>query len=203
MKVLVGCEFSATVREAFAALGHEAWSCDLLASDLDGLHFQADVKDVLSLGWDLAILHPPCTALAGSGNRHYAQGKPKHQDRLCALDWTVKLWDLALGKCDAVAMENPVGVLSSWKKPSQVIHPWQFGHPERKATCLWLHNLPVLQATQNVFDLMLTLPVSVQNRVHHAAPYPDRWKQRSKTYAGVAAAMAAQWGGAFVQGVAA
>jgi hypothetical protein len=195
MMVLIGCESSGTVREAFRALGHEAWSCDLLPAD-DGspFHVQGDVADLLVPDrWDLIIMHPPCTALCVSGNRHYGKGKPKHAERLKAAEWTMALWEQAVRACPRVCMENPVGVLPI--KATQWVQPWEFGHPESKRTGLWLHGLDLLTPTD-----VLELPAngvwqnqtpSGQNKL---GPSPDRWKIRSKTYQGIASAMAAQWG---------
>ena len=183
MKVLVACEFSGTVREAFRALGHEAWSCDLLpCDDVSAHHYQCDVRHVLDGGWDLMIAHPPCTHLAVSGARWF---KHKQAEQAEALEFVRLLLDAPIPR---VALENPVSIISSHiRKPDQVVHPWQFGHGETKATCLWLKNLPPLTPTQVVEGR--------QNRVHRLPPSADRWKLRSLTYPGIAAAMAAQWGG--------
>lgn len=196
MRVLVACEYSGTVREAFSRLGHDAWSCDLLPSDAPGNHHQQDCLEVISLGWDLIIMHPPCTALAVSGNRHYGTDKPKAYLRVKANEWTWALWNHALEYADRVAMENPISILSRTLKPSQVIQPWMFGHPEQKATCLWLHGLEKLRETDNVYDRMTLLPKKERERVHFLPPSADRWKIRSTTFQGVADAMANQWGGA-------
>ena len=189
MRVLVACEFSGTVRDAFSARGHEAWSCDLLPSETFGRHIQGDVLGVLHDGWDLMVAHPPCTHLAVSGARHFAR---KQREQAEALDFVRALLEAPIPK---IALENPVSVISSRiRKPDQVIQPWQFGHPESKATCLWLKGLPKLRPTN-----VLALPAngrwdnqtaSGQNKL---PPSPDRWKLRSKTYAGIASAMAGQW----------
>jgi len=185
MKVLVACEFSGTVRRAFAARGHDAWSCDLLpADDGSAQHIQGDVSGVLGDGWDMMIGHPPCTDLAVSGARHFA-AKIADGRQGRALDFVRLLMDAPIPQ---IAIENPISVISSHiRKPDQVIQPWQFGHGETKATCLWLKNLPKLRPT-NIVD-------GRDNRIHRMPPGPDRWKLRSVTYSGIADAMADQWGG--------
>lgn len=181
MRVLVACEYSATVRQAFAALGHDAWSCDVLPTEIPGQHYQRDVRDVLGLGWDLMIAHLPCTHLAVSGARWF---KDKVVEQREALEFVRLLLDAPIPR---VALESPVSIISSRiRKPDQVIQPWQFGHGETKATCLWLKGLPKLVST-NVVD-------GRENRVHRMAPGPDRWKERSRTFSGIAQAMADQWG---------
>ena len=186
MKVLVACEYSGKVREAFRKLGHDAWSCDLLpADDVTDFHIQGDCVPVIKRGWDLIIMHPPCTALAVSGNRWYGRGMPKHQERIDSMSWTVALFELAKAYAPRVAMENPVGVMPI--QATQYIQPWQFGHGETKATCLWLKGLPKLQPT-NIVE-------GREQRIFKMPPSADRWKERSKTFAGIAAAMAHQWGG--------
>ena len=181
MKVLVACEYSGTVRDAFIAAGHDAMSCDLLPTDAPGPHYHGDVRDVLSDGWDLMIAHPPCTHLAVSGARWFHL---KQAEQVKALDF-VRL--LLAAPIPRIALENPVSIISSRiRKPDQVIQPWQHGHGETKATCLWLKNLPVLRPS-NIVD-------GREARIHRMPPSPDRWKRRSATYVGVAAAMAAQWG---------
>jgi len=181
MKVLIACEYSGRVRDAFNAMGHDAMSCDLLPTDAPGPHHQGDVRDVLYDGWDLLIAHPPCTHLAVSGARHFHK---KQKEQAEALDFVRLLLDAPIEK---IALENPVSVISSRiRKPEQVIQPWQFGHGETKATCLWLKNLPLLIPT-NIVE-------GREARVHKMPPGPDRWKKRSTTYEGVAAAMATQWG---------
>jgi hypothetical protein len=180
MKVLVGCEYSGIVRDAFLALGHEALSCDLLPSERHGPHYQGDVRDILSDGWDIAIFHPPCTHLAVSGARWF---KYKRQEQAEALDFVRLLMSADIPR---IAIENPVSVISSHiRKPDQIIQPWQFGHGETKATCLWLKSLPLLRPTQIVDGRAA--------RIHHMPPSPERWKERSRTYEGIAKAMAAQW----------
>ena len=194
MRVLILCESSGTVREAFRSLGHDAWSSDILPAD-DGSpkHIQGDCVDVLEANelWDLIIMHPPCTALAVSGNATYAKGMPKHDKRLESIEWTAKLWKLATNICDHVCMENPVGVLPF--KPTQYVQPWMFGHPESKKTGLWLHNLPKLEDTNNVKEVYDSLPRREQMRLHYLPPSADRWKIRSKTFDGLAQAMAVQY----------
>ena len=181
MKVLIACEFSATVREAFTAIGHDAWSCDLLESEKPGQHIVGDVRKVLSQGWDLLIAHPPCTHLAVSGARWF---KEKRHEQAQALEF---VQELLAADIPRIALENPISIISSKiRKPDQIIQPWQFGHGETKATCLWLKNLPKLQPTQIVNGR--------EARVHKMPPSETRWKERSRTFPGIAAAMANQWG---------
>lgn len=180
MKVLVACEYSGKVRDAFLALGHDAMSCDLLPTDVPGPHYQGDVRDVLGDGWDLMIAHPPCTHLAVSGSRWF---KDKQQEQAEALNFVRLLMDAPINK---IAIENPISVISSKiRKPDQIVQPWMFGHGETKATCFWLKNLPCLVPTNIV--------PGREARVHKMAPGPDRWKKRSETYTGIANAMARQW----------
>ena len=183
MRVLAACEYSGAVRDAFRALGHDAMSCDLLPTEQDGPHYQGDVRDLLRDGWDLMIAHPPCTDLAVSGARHFAAKiADGRQER--ALDFVRELLGAPIPR---IALENPVSVISTHiRRPDQVIQPWQFGHGETKATCLWLIGLPRLTPT-DVVD-------GREARVHRMPPSPDRWKHRSRTYPGIAAAMAQQWG---------
>jgi hypothetical protein len=183
--VLVACEFSGTVRDAFQARGHDATSCDLLDTEKPGPHIVGDCMDVIAEGgWDLIVMHPPCTALAVSGNRWYSTGMPKHAERVQAIQWTMALWDTACAASTRVCMENPVGVLPI--KPTQYVQPWQFGHGETKRTGLWLHGLAPLQPT-DVVD-------GREARVHRMPPSDTRWMERSRTYTGIAEAMADQWG---------
>lgn len=182
MRVLVACEYSATVRDAFRAKGHDAWSCDLLPTEGDPQwHHEGDVFDILNDSWDLMIAHPPCTHLAVSGARWF---KDKLVEQAEALEFVRRLLDAPVEK---IALENPISIISSRiRKPTQIIQPWQFGHGETKATCLWLKNLPPLTPTKIVDGR--------EARVHKMAPGPDRWKERSRTYQGIADAMADQWG---------
>ena len=182
MRVLVACEYSGTVRDAFIARGHDAWSCDLLPTETDGPHIQGDVRQaLLATEWDLMIAHPPCTHLAVSGARWF---KDKRQEQAEALDFVRLLMDAPVSK---ICIENPISVISTKiRKPDQIIQPWMFGHGETKATCLWLKGLPLLAPTMVVEGR--------EARVHRLPPSPDRWKLRSKTYQGIADAMAAQWG---------
>ena len=183
MRVLVACEYSGTVRDAFIRAGHEAMSCDILPTDKEGPHYQGDVRDVLGDGWDLMIAHPPCTDLAVSGARHFA-AKIADGRQQRALDFVQLLLDAPIR---SIALENPISVISSRiRKPDQIIQPWQFGHGETKATCLWLKNLPKLTPT-NIVE-------GRTPKVHMMPPSADRWKERSRTYKGIAEAMANQWG---------
>jgi len=192
MRVLVACEYSGVVRDAFIAKGHDAMSCDLLPTDSPGPHYQGDVFDMIDhYSFDLMIAHPPCTHLAVSGARHFA-AKRESGVQQEALEFVRRLLDAPIGH---IALENPVSIISTAiRKPDQIVQPWMFGHPETKSTCLWLKNLPLLTETNNVREHMMTLPKSERNRVHYASPGPDRWKLRSTTYTGIAAAMAEQWG---------
>lgn len=200
MKVLVACEYSGRVRDAFIAQGHDVMSCDLLPTDVPGPHHQGDIIEFLNGKpdgyYDLIIAHPECTKLCVSGNSTYGEGKPKHQMRIDSAKWTEAFWGLCTRKAERVAFENPVGVLArltSMPKASYV-QPYQFGHAEQKKTGLHLHNLPPLITTDDVYDEMMKLPRSVRERMHYLPPSPDRWKIRSTTYSGVADAMADQWG---------
>ncbi len=197
MNVLVACEFSGVVRDAFRKRGHDAWSCDLLECEGGAdFHFQCDVPEVLDLGWDLIIAHPPCTAVTGAGNSTYGEGQPKYNERITSVRWTVNLWGSCKEYARRVCLENPVGVLQrlgGMPKP-QYIQPYQFGHMEQKKTGLFLHNLPPLQDTDNVYHSMMQLPKNQRERLHYLPPSRDRWKNRSRTYPGIAEAMAEQWG---------
>lgn len=187
LRVLVACEFSGTVRRAFRALGHDAWSCDLLpAEDGSEHHHQGDILRWDSGPWDLLIAHPPCTHLAVSGARWF---KEKAVEQAEALLFVRDLLALPVPR---IALENPISVISSRiRKPDQIIHPWMFGHGEVKATCLWLKGLPPLAPTMVVEGR--------EPRIWKMGPSPDRWKERSRTYPGIAAAMAAQWGALALQ----
>lgn len=181
MRVLVACEFSGTVRDAFIARGHEAVSCDLLNTDTPGPHITGDVRDVLADGWDMMIAHPPCTHLAVSGARWF---RDKQHEQAKALEFVRTLLDAPI---ERIALENPVSVISSRiRKPDQTIQPWQFGHGEVKRTCLWLKGLPKLEPTDIVEGR--------EARVWKMPPSADRWKKRSVTFQGIAEAMADQWG---------
>ena len=181
MRILVACEYSGRVRDAFIARGHDAISCDLLPTDAEGPHHMGDVTELLHMGWDMMIAHPPCTHLAVSGSRWF---KDKIKEQAEALVFVQTLMDAPI---PMIAIENPISVISSRiRKPDQIIQPWQFGHGETKATCLWLKGLPKLTPT-NIVE-------GREARVHRMPPSPERWKERSRTYAGIAQAMADQWG---------
>ena len=188
MRVLIACEYSGRVRDAFRRRGHDAMSCDLLPTEVDGPHYQGLVEDVLNDGWELMVAHPPCTHLAVSGSRHFEQ-KIADGTQAAALDFVRLLMDAPI---DRWCIENPVSIISSAiRPPDQIIQPWEYGHGEVKATCLWLKNLPRLLPTKHVEGR--------EERVHRMPPGPDRWKERSRTFAGVAEAMGAQWGGRTLQ----
>jgi hypothetical protein len=194
-KVLVACEYSGTVRDAFAAAGHDAMSCDLLPTDAPGPHYQGDIRDVLSDDWDLMIAHPPCTYLSVSGMHWTTRGLRDPQLTADALDFVRMLLNAPI---ERIALENPISVISRLiRKPDQIIQPWQFGHDASKKTCLWLKNLPLLRSTKTIPPRIVdgkkrwaNQTDSGQNRL---PPSPDRWKIRSETYGGIAAAMASQW----------
>jgi hypothetical protein len=180
MKVLIACEFSGIIRDAFTARGHDAWSCDLLPTERPGNHYQCDIRDLSLEGWDLMIAHPPCQYLAMSGARWFAS---REKEQCAALTFVEYLMDQDI----PWAIENPISVISTRiRKPDQIIQPWMFGHPETKATCLWLRGVPRLTPTKIVSGR--------HARVRHESPGPDRWKNRSRTLQGIADAMAAQWG---------
>ena len=181
MKVLVACEYSGRVRDAFTAKGHDAISCDLLETEVLGKHYKGDIKDIIYDGFDLMIAHPPCTHLAVSGSRHFWR---KEKEQKEALDFVRFLMDAPIKRW---CLENPVSVISSKIRPSdQTIQPYMFGHGETKATCFWLKNLPLLKPTKYVEGR--------EPKVWLEPPGPDRWKNRSRTYKGIADAMAEQWG---------
>ena len=197
MNVLIAYESSGTVRNAFLKYGHNAWSCDLQPAD-DGsrYHLAVDAEFAMKDGfgfYDLIIMHPPCTALCVSGNAHYGKGKPKHHKRLEAIDYTLEMFQLAKECARMVALENPVGVLPI--KASQYVQPYEYGHSESKKTGLWLYNLPRLEPSDIIAKPACghwdNQTPSGQNKL---GPSPDRWKIRSKTYSGIAQAMAQQWG---------
>jgi len=185
MTVLVGCEFSGEVRDAFLRRGISAVSCDLLPSERAGLHIQGNILDVLSDGWDMMIVFPPCTHLAVSGARWFKQKQREQQE---ALEF---IKALMVAPIPRVCIENPVSIISTRiRKPDQIIQPWMFGHGEVKATCLWLKNLPLLKPT-NIVE-------GREQRVWKESPSPNRWKNRSRTFHGIAEAMAEQWGSLLV-----
>lgn len=202
MKVLIACEYSATVRDAFAARGHDAWSCDLLPSDKGGQHIQGDVLEVLDRGWDLLIAHPPCTYLTNSGVTWLWENKKENKKNLQRwkdLDegaaFFKRLLDCNIPK---ICVENPIphkyAVMRIGRKYDQLVQPWHFGHKESKATCFWLKGLDPLVHTTNLKAETMALPYKERNRLHYLPPSPDRWKIRSTTYQGIADAMAQQWG---------
>lgn len=187
MKVLIACEYSGAVRDAFIRGGHDAMSCDLLPTEAPGPHYQGDVRDVLDYPWDLMIAHPPCTHLSVIGARHF-EAKRMDGRQQSAVSFFMAL---ARAQIPMIAIENPVCIMSSmWRKPDQVIQPWQFGHGETKATCLWLKGLPLLRPTDVVEGR--------ESRIHRMPPSAERWKERSRTFSGIAEAMATQWGRSLV-----
>jgi site-specific DNA-cytosine methylase len=180
MKILIACEFSGIVREAFKSKGHDAWSCDLLPTEIPGNHYQGDVFDIIDDDWDMMIGHPPCTHLAVSGARWF---KYKKQEQETALLFVQRLMNAPIKK---ICIENPVSIISTKiRKPDQIIQPWMFGEPYQKTTCLWLKNLPLLKPTNIVSGR--------EQKCWKEAPGPDRWKNRSRTYQGIAKAMADAW----------
>lgn len=182
MRVLVACEFSGIVRDAFRARGHDAWSCDLLPTEAPGQHIQDDVLKHLDESWDLMVGHPPCTDVAISGARFFKTKGIQRIERAIEF-FNALLW----ADIPKICLENPISLISRFvRPPDQIIQPWQFGHGEVKATCLWLVQLPTLKPTDIVDGR--------HARVHHESPGPDRWKRRSRFYAGFAKAMAEQWG---------
>lgn len=194
MKVLVACEFSGIVREAFAKRGHDAWSCDLLESEKPGKHIQGDVLEILDRGWDLMIAHPPCTYLCRQGARWF--GHPKHPNRgHLRLEAVIFFKSLYYAKgIDRIAIENPVGYMNShWSKPNQIIQPWQFGHDYSKRTCLWLVGLPKLQPTK-IVELTYVTTSNGKRFTRGWYGMPRKSKDRSRTFPGIANAMAEQWG---------
>lgn len=181
-RVLIACEFSGIVRDAFIRCGHDAISCDILPTERLGPHIVGDVRGLLHEAWDLLIAFPPCTYLARSGARWWGT---RREEQAEAVQF---VWEIATAPVRKIAIENPVGILSTvWRKPDQIIQPWQFGHGETKATCFWLKGLRPLESTY--------LVTGREARVYRASPGPDRWKVRSRTLLGVAEAMAKQWGG--------
>jgi len=181
MRIIIACEFSGIVRDAFRARGHDAVSCDLLPTERPGPHYLGDVRDIINDGFDLMICHPPCTHLAASGARWWPEKIELQRE---ALEFVKFLLNSSIPK---IALENPVGKISTAiRPPDQIIQPWQFGHGETKATCLWLKGLPLLVPT-NVVE-------GREPKIHRMPPGPDRWKERSRTFPGIAEAMADQWG---------
>ena len=196
MRVLIACESSGVERDAFLALGHDATSCDLLPTESPGPHHQGDVRDLMGQRWDLVIAHPPCTYLANSGVRWLYSNPTRWQDLIAGAEF-FRL--MAAFDTPRLAIENPIQ--HQWAKrihglgqPTQTIQPWMFGHPESKATCLWLRGLPPLIPTDDVRSIMATLPRAESQRVHYASPGPDRWRLRSRALPGMADAYANQWG---------
>lgn len=198
MRVLIACEFSGVVRRAFAARGHDAWSCDILpAEDRSNKHITGDVRDILADGWDLlAVMHPPCTRLCNSGVRWLSvppPGKTVEQMQAELVEGAALFSACWNAPIERIAVENPVmhkhakALIVGYEEFTQSIQPWQFGHPETKRTCLWLKNLPPLTPTKIVEGRTA--------RVHRASPGPDRWRERSRFFPGIASAMAEQWGG--------
>lgn len=194
MRVLVACECSGRVREAFRKLGHDAISCDFEPSEDDAgnNHYQGDCFDLIGKEhFDLMICHPPCTHLSVSGARHFAAKRADGRQQ-AALEFVGRLLAAPIEK---IALENPVSIISRhFRKPDQIIQPWMFGYMEQKATCLWLKGLPKLVPTNNVKEQMMLLPKNQRERLHYLSPGPNRWKERSRTFKGVADAFAAQWG---------
>lgn len=194
MKVLVACEESQEVCKAFRALGHEAYSCDIepCSGGRPEWHLQCDALELIKMRWDLIIAHPPCTDLAVSGAKWFAEKRADGRQQ-AAIEFFMRFIN---ADCEHIAVENPVSIMSTqYRKPDQIIQPWMFGHPEKKSTCLWLKGLPLLIPTNDVSEYMKTLPKNQQNRLYHLPPSPDRAKLRSKTFPGIAQAMAEQWGG--------
>ena len=190
MRVLIACEYSGVVRDAFIGGGHDAMSCDLLPTDAPGPHYQGDVRDVIDGCWDLMIAHPPCTHLSVSGAAHFKEKKVDGRQQSAVSFFMM----LIKSDIPMIAVENPVCIMSSlYRKPNQIIQPYMFGHHETKATCLWLKNLPVLTATDDIKDETMALPENKRMRLHYLPPGPDRWKERSKTFQGIADAMVDQW----------
>lgn len=201
MRVLVGCERSGVVRDMFRALGHDAMSCDTEPTDTPGPHYRGDVRDVIGDGWDIGIFHPPCTYLTRAGRRWLFEDRSaqsaaeRYVCMLQACEFFVQLWRAPIPR---VAVENPRMhdlARELLGPPTQVVHPWEYGHPEAKATGLWLRGLPPLVAGEDTRAVMEALPKAQAQRVWNMSPGPERARWRSLTYPGIAAAMAAQWGG--------
>lgn len=206
MRVLVACEYSGAVRDAFRERGHDAMSCDLLPTDVEGPHYQGDVFDIINDGWDLMIAHPPCTYLTNSGVRWLWEKKDGAPTDRALNRWPAMVEGATFfrrlldAKVPRIAVENPTmhGYATSivGERATQTVHPWQHGHMQTKATGLWLRNLPPLIETRNVKAPMMELPIAERSMIHYASPGADRWKLRSTTFSGIAAAMAEQWGAA-------
>lgn len=202
LKVLIGCEFSGVVRDAFQRLGHDAWSCDFLETETPGQHYRGDIRDLLKEYWDIFIVHPECRYMANSGAKHlYINCKKSNginQDRWDKMVNAANFFkDMYNAPVEHVAAENPI-MLPYAKEiigvtQSQIIHPWMFGHLESKSTCLWLRNLPNLKETNNVHEEMMKLSKKDAQKIHYMSPGPERWKNRSRTYSGIGEAMAKQW----------
>jgi len=204
MKVLIACEFSGIVRDAFARRGHYAMSCDLRPSERKGLHYQGDVFDIINRGWDLMIAHPPCTYLTRTANRWLKDQAPRESGALVGAErraaqeeaaiFFMHLWNINI---DRICIENPAGVMSTrFRKPDQIIQPLNFGHAEKKTTCLWLKNLPLLKATKIVAEeprRMLSSGKTIPAWYANPAPGKDRQRMRERTFEGIAEAMAEQW----------
>lgn len=196
LRVLVACEYSGVVREAFRARGHDAWSCDIIPSDDNSpYHFQCDVFEVINQGWDLMIAHPPCTYLSNSGVAWLYKNKERWKD---LIEGGVFFRKLLNAKIPKICIENPIQHKYAKQiievEQTQVVQPWMFGHAESKATCLWLKGLSELKETKNVREEWASLPKNIAQRLHYLPPSKDRWKLRSTTYRGIAQAMAEQWG---------
>ena len=183
MKILIACEFSGIVRDAFIARGHDAMSCDLLPTERHGPHYQGDVMDIINDCWEMMIAHPPCTDLAVSGARWFEEKRLSGSQQK-SIDFFMRIASANISK---ISIENPISIMSNiYRKPDQIIQPWMFGHGETKATCLWLKGLPKLMPTDIVEGR--------EQRIYQLPPGPDRWKERSRTFRGIADAMAEQWG---------
>lgn len=193
--ILIGCEYSGIVRDAFAAKWHNAWSCDILPSEAEGNHLQCDIVEaILSRHWDFIGLHLPCTKIALCGNSTYGNGMEKHNERLESIKWTAGVYELAKRVCYKGYFENPKNVMGAYiGKKSQTIQPYQFGHPEQKETWLWVWGLPLLTETNNVYNEMMLLPKKDRERIHYMSPGDRRGLDRSRTFTGIAQAMADQW----------
>ena len=196
VKILIACEYSGIVRDAFKAKGHDVTSCDLLPTDKPGKHYQGDVFDIINNGWDLMIAHPPCTFMTNAGVCHLHKDAKRWIELFAAANFFNKLLDADI---PLIAVENPImhkyaKILIKNRKQNQTIQPWMFGHTEQKATCLWLKGLPLLKPTNDVKKEMMLLSDKERQRLHYLSPSSERWKLRSVTYQGIANAMAEQWG---------